>query len=949
MLLASLVSTQSLLADTSSWLFPDNPGGYVYTWTPLNESTAHGVTVRNAVGTVDVIWFQGPYDSEYVHGNPAPAGNRLLKQEILNEPSNAYDGYTFWESNIYGIQLANMDPVWFSVDCSLGTANHRFTTPIYAGPQMGWWPLYKVDWGTDIEIPQPPEQFVEWNRVASGYIRGRDFSQEISIPYLSVKLPVPLTVSFYQGEAGDTSNLLFSVEEQSGNPFNGVVTTDFDNYVQEDTISVWARIENSETTMDTEAVELKTVEPEEVELVFWPEKLTAADPGVEIVLRPEFSPVFSGTTGVTLYWGESGDTSDPFFTLAPGGLPVLRLTVPSEERMFWGRFQIGNDYLDTPTSVVSPLPISQPAILDEPDDIAIWNPSNAGRLIGRKIGAVGGNLQFEWFAGESGNTSTPLTHTFSPLWEGNTRYMDVDKPAGVTSVWVRASNSMGSVDSRTVKVLDITQQPDRILRTPIRTRLRQKDLELIDLDPGSWRGFWGLKSGYSLIYLMHEIEGGNWETVYRENFSTSSNGITALTFSSQKLQTAFKSLPSGNYKYVVWFGASFSESAPIELVNEYLDGEVLVTTAAAYPVLPAKSYTNGGIFSALVKCTRVLETGSAQVYAGAIGDRTQPVEFTGDVVGEGSNSPEHIDNKFEWVATGADMYWLEARTEDGELVRSILKYPSDGTAAPSNILLPPGSDIIPIPNLESLPDVTGWKLGDVGGTDVELPLKLNQFTRANIDLALLDENSDTVESLNLEVDNEVPPLILQNSDYAAVNPYDRVIWTADVVGDVTKTEAYTSTDKSSWQLIQEDAFEVNEGFKVPVGAKFLKTVYWRDDMHAEAVYQIEWVEKGFIDAVEATRTAENSLVTERMGTFVDISGYPEVRHSELGWMYVYPLEGGLLFLGETAPGRTDWNWTHPDIFPAIYNFGKQTWLYYWMNGYGWLWDYSAQDWHNVGG
>ncbi len=947
-----LLMFASVSCPAEDWLSVRSPSGYVYTWTPLNKRTAHGVTIREATGTVDVLWFQGSYDSGYVHGDPIPGGNRLLKHDTMSEPNQWEEDVPFYNSTLYGIQLVDTSPVWFSVDCAHGSTNRAYTIPIYHGPKTGWWPLYELDYGADLPIPQPTEVTyppIIWNRVAQGYIRGRDFSKEISIPYLTVRLSVPFTVTFYEGEAGDTANLLYSVQKTSGGPVAGV-SVDFDNYVQSDSIKVWARAENADSIVDTEAVEFKTVELEEVELVNWPEKLTAADPGVEIVVRPKFNPEFLASTTGTLYWGESGDTSDPFLSMDPGGLPFMRLTVPSEEKQFWGRFLLGNEYVDTPTTVISPLPISQPAILDEPDDIIIWNPTFAGKLIANKVGAVGGNLQYEWFAGESGDVSTPLEYVFSPLWEGNTRYMDVTKPAGVTSIWARASNSMGSVDSRTVSVLDIREQPVRFFRTPIKARLRQKDLELIDLDPGSWRGFWGLQSGYSLVYLMHEFEGGYWDTVYREIFSLSGSDMPAMSFYRDELRPAFKSLPSGKYKYLIWYGSSYVESDPIELVNEYLDGEVMETAPGAFPVLPTKSFTKGGMFSASVKCTRVLDAESVQVYTGAIGDRTQPVKFTGNhssVSGQGSNRPEYMDYEFEWVATGADVYWMEARTTEGDLVRSILKYPSDGTIDPGNILLPPGADIIPIPNLDSLPNVTEWKLGDEGGTDFELPLKLTQFTGVNVDLALLDENSNTVDSLNLEVDHAVPPLILQMSDYAAVNPYGSVIWTADVVGDVTRSEFYASTDKLNWQLVQEDPFEVNEGIKVPTGTKYLKTVYWMDELSSEAIYRLEWIKQSFLDAVEATRTAENSLVTERMGTFVDISGYPEVRHSELGWMWVHPLQGGLLFIGDTAPGRTDWNWTHPDIYPAIYNFGRQTWLYYWINGYGWFWDYSSQDWYNL--
>jgi hypothetical protein len=947
-----LAWVQPVLGDQSEWFYGTGPS-QAWTWTPIVADNSFGFWVYGAEGTVDAMWFHGPVDANYKHGDPVPAGNALLGRVTLTEPSFWEEDTAYYVAKLGDTQLTEIQPVWVSVESSLGTTVYEYPVTVYVGPKLGWWPTFDVDWGQDLEYPRPPEFYLYWNKVFFGYIRGTDFSDGFSFPYFQVRFPTPWTMSFYNGEVGDTSKLLYAID--SAHPDHiGMGNVFFKQYVQGDSMSIWARIESGDMVLDSKAAYFETIEPEDVDLVFWPESIKSSDAGSEYVIQPEFNQRIFGTLNATLYWGESGDTSNSFFSIGGQDIPVLKITVPSESKQLWGRLQYGDLTIDTPTTTISPLPNTMPVIIDEPDDIALWNPAQEMTLHARRVTAVGGNLKFDWYAGESGDTSTPMPSRLSPLWEGNTRAMDVDKPEGATSYWVRVSNALGSVDSRTVRINDATQELVRFYNVPFRVRLRQKHLEWIALNPNSWRELWAYKSGYNSVFLMQETGYGQWRSIFLGNMGISGNRAPSLGFGQNDLKAAFNSLPSGRYKYRIYNGPQMVDSEEFTLVNEYLDGEVLETMPAAYPISTANEYTNGGLFEATIYCSHGMDTDTFRIYAGPIGDRSHAVEFSDYHTsvfqyGHGIGEPEdHYEFTFEWTATGHDLYWFEGATTNGDMVRSVLRYPDDIGANPTSILLPPGADIIPIPNLGTLPDVSNWKLGDHDndGTDIQLPLKISAFTGAEIDLTFWNGDAEAVDSLNLEVDRGIGPLVLQESEYAAVTPQGRVVWTADVIGDLSKTEAYISADGISWQLIQEDAFEVNQGFMVPAGASHLRTIYWRDEMSSEAVYQLSWIDQSFLDFVEATKTVENTLVTERMGTFVDISGYPEIRHAELGWMWVHPLEEGLCFLGQTAPGRTDWNWTHPDVFPAIYNFGTQTWLYYWINGYGWFWDYSAQDWHS---
>ena len=65
-------------------------------------------------------------------------------------------------------------------------------------------------------------------------------------------------------------------------------------------------------------------------------------------------------------------------------------------------------------------------------------------------------------------------------------------------------------------------------------------------------------------------------------------------------------------------------------------------------------------------------------------------------------------------------------------------------------------------------------------------------------------------------------------------------------------------------------------------------------------------------------------------------------------MYTYAVGEVVLFYGETIPGRTDWHWMHPAYYPFFYNFGTESWVYYWVNSYGWFYDFGEGQWYLVG-
>lgn len=77
------------------------------------------------------------------------------------------------------------------------------------------------------------------------------------------------------------------------------------------------------------------------------------------------------------------------------------------------------------------------------------------------ISASGPYLNYQWYQGESGDTSVPINRT------SNYYYPDTDI-VGDYQYWVRVSNAAGSVDSTTIH-LTVLPNPPAIFQTQIRS------------------------------------------------------------------------------------------------------------------------------------------------------------------------------------------------------------------------------------------------------------------------------------------------------------------------------------------------------------------------------------------------------------------------------------------------------------------------------------------------
>ncbi len=147
------------------------------------------------------------------------------------------------------------------------------------------------------------------------------------------------------------------------------------------------------------------------------------------------------------------DTIDPSFW-APdlSGSSASQITYDDD-----GRLLLTNASASRDGQVVGPLvmlkpdtmPSPVPAITAQPSDAVVLSGSSAHLRVDAALEC--GGLGYQWYAGESGDTSVPISGATLPVY---------DTPALTepTQVWVRVLSATASVDSRTVTVSIASRQ-----------------------------------------------------------------------------------------------------------------------------------------------------------------------------------------------------------------------------------------------------------------------------------------------------------------------------------------------------------------------------------------------------------------------------------------------------------------------------------------------------------
>jgi len=233
------------------------------------------------------------------------------------------------------------------------------------------------------------------------------------------------TYQWYTGASGDTShpyasNLYYADVAPT-------VTTQY-----------WAQITNGGCISRTQTANVFVCIP------------TFTQQPASITIAPGSSTTLSAsanTAGVTYQWyvGASGNTAAPI-----GGATGPSVTVtPSSDTSYWVR-AISNCGRTTDSATANVVLCSPPVITAQP----MASTGYPGSTASMWVSATGSNLTYQWYYGNSGDTTTPVsgaTSATSSMWVGATQ-----------KIWVRITGQCGTVNSNSTFASvypSISQQP----------------------------------------------------------------------------------------------------------------------------------------------------------------------------------------------------------------------------------------------------------------------------------------------------------------------------------------------------------------------------------------------------------------------------------------------------------------------------------------------------------
>ena len=243
----------------------------------------------------------------------------------------------------------------------------------------------------------------------------------------------PLSFQWYQGASGAPSS-----------PVGGATGATFTTAALTATTSFWVRVSNEAGAVDSATATITVTAP------------PPAGTAPSIAAQPQSQTITSGQTATLSvgaggtgplsyqwYQGSSGATSSPIGGATGPGFTTPALTATTS---YWVRVSNAFGTADSGTATVTvnaPPPAGvAPAITLHPQGQTI----NSGQTATLTSGASGTSpLSFQWYAGPSGTTSSPIVGATS---SGFTT------PAltATTSYWVRVSNAFGAANSNTATV-----------------------------------------------------------------------------------------------------------------------------------------------------------------------------------------------------------------------------------------------------------------------------------------------------------------------------------------------------------------------------------------------------------------------------------------------------------------------------------------------------------------
>ncbi len=171
--------------------------------------------------------------------------------------------------------------------------------------------------------------------------------------------------------------------------------------------------------------------------------IDSLSPNINIIegVTTTISASASGGSAVTVQWyiGTSGTTTQPM-----AGATGTSITVhPPATTSYWlqARNQCGA-IANSDTVVVTVTPCDPPAFAVQPSDGTVLM-NGAATLYAVTTGTQ--PLLFQWYEGESGDTSVPVSN-------GNAATLATQPLSAPASFWVRVHNACGSADSATATI-----------------------------------------------------------------------------------------------------------------------------------------------------------------------------------------------------------------------------------------------------------------------------------------------------------------------------------------------------------------------------------------------------------------------------------------------------------------------------------------------------------------
>lgn len=326
--------------------------------------------------------------------------------------------------------------------------------------------------------------------------------------------------------------------------------------------------------------------------------------------RVTLSVQAEGEAPLSYQWfqGSSGDTSVP---ISGATSAVFETPQLFQTERYWFRVQ---NSLGSEDSTTATLTMQQtPVITSQPEGENL----NMGDSITSRVSATGNNLNYQWYEGMSGDTTTPISGRTSSYFG-----LRADLP-GTFHYWVRVSNDIGLIESVTVLVT-VEPVPPVIVEQP------QDKIVFID----------GSSDKRLNVDTVGPSRSYQWYEGYAGDISSPVTSATSSTY-----------YPSddnvGEFYYWVRINnpAGFVESRTVKY-----------TVLPRLPVIveqPLSHWIAEGE-SATLRVDVDYRSGTAyQWYAGYTGDTTNPVSPT--------SSSLHLDS----LAVGGHTYWVRVTNPDG--------------------------------------------------------------------------------------------------------------------------------------------------------------------------------------------------------------------------------------------------------------------------------------------